>query len=517
MKLDDLPAASLKPERPAAAAAVPPRVAPGLTPASLAAGAAKLDRAPSTAPLEDATPALAPALLELQAVALREPRFDTAATAVMLDLAQRLGASRVSLAVQRRQNQPARLLATSDGIDSDGRLQAMRALSDAADEAIERDGLVESPTPPGALGDPQAPAVPAVAHAALLRADEVRAVLGVAFDLDDGQRAAFLYELRSAPSEPVRAFARDAAMFVGPILMLKAQLDAPLRQRLSHWLRPINARTRQRMLPTPLLVGSLIAVGMFCAALWPSTHHVVAQARIEGHGQRVIPAPLDGFLQSVSVRPGETVKAGQVLATLDDREASLNAERTTAERAQHERQYLDALTREDAAATEIARAKYEQAKAQDELAQARLARSRLLAPFDGVLISGDLASAVGSPVKRGQELMVIAPSQAWRVIAEVDEHDVMLVEPGHKAWLLLAATASGSAAEFTIQRVSPVAQPMDGRNVFEAEGRLEANATGLRPGLRGIARIEAGERAPLAVWWERARNSLRRLMWNVMA
>ncbi|MBL8327949.1 MAG: HlyD family efflux transporter periplasmic adaptor subunit [Rubrivivax sp.] len=450
-------------------------------------------------------------MLELQALALREPRFDSAATAVLAALALRLGCVRVSLAVRRGARSSARILATSDGIDSDSRLEAMRTLADAADEAMDRSDLCEAPPPP------QGAAIAAVAHAALLQVDGVAGVLGMAFDAEPGLRAALILELRRPPGEAARGLARDAALFVGPILLMKAQLDAPLWERVDHWMRPHDRKTGRRALAPLTVLGLAAVIGLASAGLWPSTHHVVAQARIEGLGQRIIPAPMDGFLQSVAVRPGAPVKAGQVLAQLDDRETALQSERTAAERQQTERQYLDALTREDAAATEIARARFEQAKAADELSQARQARSRLVAPFDGVLISGDLASQLGSPVKRGQELMVVAPSQAWRVVAEVDEHDVTLVAPGQSARLLLAALAEPTAA-FTISRISPVAQPVDGRNVFEAEGRIEAvDGAQLRPGLQGIVRIEAGERAPLAVWWQRAVLQLRRLAWTFMA
>lgn len=470
---------------------------------------AHLTPAPTLA--EMPAPAQATAVvLQLQAVAFNERRFDAAATAVLADLAGRLACTRVALAVRRGPALPAEVLASSDGIDHDGRSAAIRALSDAADEALERRAAVLAPSPE----DGRSPV--SVAHAALLRGGDVRAAMGVPFEVLGGMNGVLLFEMRDEPDPSAQQLAQDAAWFVGPLLLLQARADESAGERLSRWWRRELDHTQRHRLPTPAIVGLMVTVGILAAVLWPSTRHVVSQARIEGYGQRVVPAPMDGFLQSVAVRPGEAVKAGQVLATLDDREAALDAERAGAERAQHERQYMDALTREDAAAAEIARARFEQAKAQDDLARARLARARLLAPFDGVLISGDLSSAVGSPVRRGQELMVVAPSQSWRVVAEVDESDVAAVGPGQKARVLLAALDGGSL-EFAVERVSPVAQPVDGRNVFEAEGRVQQDQPGLRPGLRGIARIEAGEHPPLAVWWERASHALRRLWWTVLA
>jgi multidrug resistance efflux pump len=454
---------------------------------------------------------VAPILFELQALALRESGFDAAATTVLSSLAARLRAVRVTLAARRSDHESARVLASSDGIDSDRRLKAQRRLINAADEAMDRKGAIEAPPPPLAIQP-----LPAVALMHLLRTSEVESVLGIAFELDHGQRGALIVELREAAHREQRILARDAAYFVGPLLMLKARLEAPLAQRIWQGLRPYDEQRRRHTLAWPLVTVLGVSGMLLAASLWPMTHHVVAQARIEGQGQRVIPAPMDGFLQSVAVRPGESVKAGQMLAVLDDREAGLQAERTSAERQQLERQYLDALTREDAAATEISRAKYEQAKAQDDLAQSRLALSRLAAPFDGVLISGDLIAQVGSPVKRGQELMVVAPSKTWRVVAEVDEQDIAYIAPGQPARVLLAALG-GSNAAFQVTRISPVAQPVDGRNIFEVEGTVEPGTSELRPGLRGVARIEAGERAPLAVWWERGVNALRRTLWTLLS
>jgi len=477
------------------------------TPQRATANSAK----PATPSTALALPPVVPILFELQALALRETTFDAAAATVLSQLASRLGAARVTLAIRRNDRGSARIVATSDGIDHDRRLQALRRLMNAADEAMDRNGPIEAPQPPVVIQP-----LPAVAMAHLLRPGEVSSVLGIAFELDQGQRGALIVELREAAVREQRVLARDAALFVGPILMLKARLDAPVSERVMRKLRPYDEQRRRHSMSVPMVTAASVCGLLLIASMVPMTHHVVAQARIEGQGQRVVPAPLDGYLQSVSVRPGESVKEGQVLAVLDDRESQLQAERSGAERQQLERQYLDALSREDAAATEIARAKFEQAKAQDDLAQSRLALSRLTAPFDGVLISGDLVSQVGSPVRRGQELMVVAPSKTWRVVAEVDEHDINHVAAGQPAKVLLAAL-SGTSAEFVVARVSPVAQPVDGRNVFEIEGIVQSASADLRPGLRGVARIEAGERAPLLVWWERASNSLRRVLWALMS
>jgi hypothetical protein len=458
----------------------------------------------------------AAALLALQATALQHARREAAGLAVVSALALRLDCCRVTLAL-RDAAQPlgtARVVAVSHGARIDERQQAVQALAAAADEAIDQGAAVEVPAAPDAAAGIR------LAHAALARGPDVAAVLGVPFDAH-GASGALLFERRSPFTDADRTLACDAALFVGPLLLLQARADAPLAERLQSWFRG-GSRAADGRLPAPrrqrLALGLALCGAALLALCWPGTWHVVAPARVEGLGQRVIPAPADGFLQTVRVRPGETVKAGQVLATLDDREPALEVERADAERAQVDRQYRDALTREDAAAAVVAGARLAQAEARHALALRRLERTRLVAPFDGVLLGGDLGPSIGRPVQRGQELMIVAPAQGWRIVAEVDEHDILAVRPGQPARVLFA-TVGGRAEAFTLDRVAPVAQVQDGRNVFEAEGRLTGSdvAPGLRPGLRGVARIEAGERAPILVWAERARHALRRLLWAWLA
>lgn len=450
-------------------------------------------------------------LLELQALVLRHEHFEAAATALAGDLALRLGCTRVSVSWRdaSRAGQPAQVAALSHGADPDARRQAVRRLAETAEEALDHGQAIAWPAPAGTASGPT------VAHAALIGTGDAQAVLSVPFDVDGAAPGVLIFEGAVALAGPALTLALDVALFVGPVLMLKARLDLPWSSRALALLRGSGGPAAQ--FSAGRVTVAAAAVGIAAAAFWPSTHHVVAQARVEGLGQRVVTAPADGFLQTVAVRPGEPVKAGQLLATLDDREPTLEVERSGAEWAQADRQYRDAMGRgDDAGQIVVARAKLEQAQAQLDLARRRLERTRLTAPFDGLLIGGDLAPSVGMPVKRGQELMVVAPATGWRVVAEVDEQEVTAVHPGQKVQVVFAALA-GRVTEFPLARVSPVAVQVEGRNVFEAEGQLAAQDAGLRPGLRGVARIAAGERSVAAVWWERAGGWLRRAWWTVVA
>jgi hypothetical protein len=82
---------------------------------------------------------------------------------------------------------------------------------------------------------------------------------------------------------------------------------------------------------------------------------------------------------------------------------------------------------------------------------------------------------------------------------EVDEIDIAAVQPGQAGALLLSALPWG-AHDIVVERVSPLAKPVDGRNVFEVQARLLQLDASLRPGLQGRARVTVGWLPPLVAW-----------------
>ncbi|HEU4621346.1 MAG TPA: HlyD family secretion protein, partial [Burkholderiaceae bacterium] len=135
------------------------------------------------------------------------------------------------------------------------------------------------------------------------------------------------------------------------------------------------------------------------------------------------------------------------------------------------------------------------------------------APFDGVVIEGDLTQSLGAPVKRGDVLMRIAPDGQWRVIVEVDERDIEGIAIGRRGTLVLSAQP-GAPIDVRVERITPVATSRDGRTFYEVETKPGPSAEPLRPGMTGIARIEAGRRAYGWIWTHRAVDAVRYAIWR---
>ncbi len=448
-------------------------------------------------------------MLRLQARALEHERFGAAATAVVTEMAQRLHCERVSVGFHHHGR--IRVTAMSHGADIQLQQNLVRQLAAAMDEALDQRSLVVHPLPRN-----NAPGL-TLAHAELARANGRVPICTVPITSKGRMFGAFLLERREGIDMHTLDAAKDAATFVGPLLELMHRLNQPLGGRIADAMAPPGRPSGRVLWRKPAVLAAAALLLTLALAVWPTTLRVVATARVEGAGQRVVAAPVDGFVQSVLVRPGDTVKAGQLLMSLEDRDLALERDKWAAEASQLDKVYREALTQDEASAIVIARSKLEQAQAQLALVARQIERSRLLAPMDGMVLSGDLTQAVGSPVKRGQELMTVAPEKSFRVVAEVDERDITLLRVGQRADVLFGALV-GQPLAMTVSRIAPVATALEQGNVFEVDSQPidAARAQPLRPGLRGVVHIDIEPSTLGLVWWQRARQWLQRTSWRVL-
>jgi 3',5'-cyclic AMP phosphodiesterase CpdA len=187
------------------------------------------------------------------------------------------------------------------------------------------------------------------------------------------------------------------------------------------------------------------------------------------------------------------VHAGDLLASLEDRDLVLERLKWVTERQQHVFEYDKALASRQPAQINVIRSQIDQAAAQINLIDEQLARVKLQSPIDGLVVSGDLSQLVGASVQRGQVLFEIAPLEGYRVILDVDERQVGAVEAG-QGGQLLATALPNQPWPFVVDKITPIAEVKSGRNVFRVEGQLTESSERLRPGMEGIGKIEIGRR-----------------------
>lgn len=239
-----------------------------------------------------------------------------------------------------------------------------------------------------------------------------------------------------------------------------------------------------------------LVVGIAALALIPSTYKVTAPASIEGAVRQIMVAPVAGYVKQAEIRAGDIVKTGQLITRLDDRSLQLELQKWRSDRNKIEKEYQDALASRERSQLSILQAQIEQVDAEIKLVQEQIAQTELKSPFDGIVVSGDLSQKLGVPVEIGQALFEIAPLESYRIVLEVDEHDVAGLEAGKTGHLVMAALPR-NRFEFSLEQLLPVAVSGQGNNYFRVEAALSEPSALLRPGMRGIAKVEIGQRSLL--------------------
>ncbi|MCP4992746.1 MAG: HlyD family efflux transporter periplasmic adaptor subunit, partial [Gammaproteobacteria bacterium] len=215
-------------------------------------------------------------------------------------------------------------------------------------------------------------------------------------------------------------------------------------------------------------------------------YRVTAPAGIEGEIRQMLVAPQSGYVVQAKARAGDLVKKNQLIALLDDRDLQLEYKKLESEKNKIETEYQDALAQWDRTELSILRSKIEQFDAELRLIKGNLLRTRLHAPFKGSVVSGDLSQSLGAPVEIGQVLFEIAPLDSYRVIIEVDEHDIANIEVGRPGKLVITAFPQQVFA-ITTRQIVPMADASEGRNYFRVEATLDEPSKQLLPGMHGVA------------------------------
>jgi multidrug resistance efflux pump len=242
-------------------------------------------------------------------------------------------------------------------------------------------------------------------------------------------------------------------------------------------------------------------------------YRVSATTVIEPAIRRAAVAPFGGYIVEARVRAGDLVARGQVLCVLDDREMRLERLKWLSQHEQLLKQHQQALAARKAAEVRILSAQIDQARAQLALLDDQLSRTQVLAPFDGVVVSGDLSQTLGAPVEQGQVLFEVAPLDAYRVILQVDEGDIADVAVGQRGHLLLSGFPT-ERLPLTVEKLTPVSTAREGRNFFRVEAQLETTPVQLRPGMEGVGKIAIDRRLLIWIWTHQLTDWLRLFLWS---
>lgn len=448
-------------------------------------------------------------LVDIVAAALEHEQLKAAVTEVINAIAHRFSCRIAGLGFIKKGRIEIEALSNIDKLDSHTRVA--QAITGAMGEAVDQGATVVYPPGPGhqhlAVG----------LHARLSKILHSGSICTVPL-VKNGKIIGAIFFARSGKNpfaDKTVKLSESIALLIGPVLELRRQeersvaailMDA-MRKWMSRFLGPGHLHLKAGSILAAVLIAWLcIATGKFV---------ISSESTLESKVCQAVVAPVNGYIASSNVRAGDLVREGELLASLDDRELRAEKQKWQGQRAQLTKEYRQALSKLDRAGLAILNARRAQAEAQLRLVEQQLTRTKLIAPFSGVIVSGDLSQSIGSPVERGEVLYEVAATDGYRVVIKVDDRDIGVISTGQHGMLKLAGIPD-KVFPIAVDHLTPVATVEDGRNFFRVEATMEQTSDLMRPGMEGVARIEIGKRKLIWILTRRMVEWLRLFFWSML-
>ncbi len=205
------------------------------------------------------------------------------------------------------------------------------------------------------------------------------------------------------------------------------------------------------------------AVGVALPERGPAVDSIYATGTVEPVTWAQVSSLVPGRIAEVRAQDGDTVKEGDILARLDDREAEANVRQLEV----REQFWQEELARQRAlesrgvasrASYERTQSEYLQAKAATAAARQRLEDLVLRAPIAGTVLRRD--GEVGETADRKQVLFSIGQPKPMRITADVDEEDVVRLAVGQKV-LVKADAFPDRPLAGTVAVITPKGDPVN--------------------------------------------------------
>ena len=436
--------------------------------------------------------------VDLLAAVLNEKEYTAASMALATEMAHRLNSDRVSVGFWEKNK--IQITAISHTADFTKRMNLIRFLSQAMEEAIEQRFAINF-----SLSKRHSNVI-ILAHDELSRQHGAGNILTIPLYHQDAYYAAVTFErpVETPFTEEEVKYVQAVLGLAGVALNEKRLNDKPVYKKLFasvrlQWAKLVGPQYAGRKLAASIIL-TLILFFTFAKGIY----RINADVTIEGELRRVISAPFNGYISQSVKRAGDIVKQQDIIAKLDDRELRLERIKWASQFAQYQRQHQEALAKRNRAQVNILSAQIQQAKAQLNLAESRLKRTHIVAPFDGLIVTGDLSQRLGAAIQQGEVLFELTPLDNYRVILQVDEHRISEIKVGQRGPLVLSALPE-EEYYFQIEKILPTTTSQDGENRFRVEARLESPSKRLQPGMQGVGKVEVEQRRLISIWTQALR------------
>ena len=292
------------------------------------------------------------------------------------------------------------------------------------------------------------------------------------------------------------------------------QKYAPLLPRLSRKFESkVNQFVRIEKLWAKLFGVTLLATFILCCVI-KVPYRITGNFVIEAENQTQISALRDGTLQEVFIREGDQVEAGEILAKLDDIDLRLQQAELNADHARAKAQMEAAMSIGEFAQARIAEAEVSSIEAQLEWTEINIQAGQIFASSSGILLADEeLSRRIGSPIRKGEVLLVLALPQSWQAVIEIDEAEINHLPQNSRGEIAFVSRPSESL-EDSVTRTETMARSRPSGSIFRVFSEIEQQQEiWWKPGMTGVAKLDAGKHTLMWIWTHRLVDWLRLKLW----
>lgn len=445
------------------------------------------------------------AALDLVLLLNEQKKWQAGAMLFCNELAARLGASRVSLGWM--QGEIVKLQATSHTNKFEKNMSVVLSLENAMQEALDQDEEVLWPVRPDAF-------IVARDHEIYAREQASGRILSLPIRVDGVGKGVVTVERHEPAFRPgeisgLRLCCDLSARRLDDLETrhrgLATQIKYGARELLAQTLGPEHTWKKAGAIAAAVILAFLV--------LWPWPYRIDGLFRLNAQTMMSLPAPYEGYIDRVDVQPGDRVTKGQFLLSLDPTQIKLQVAESQAGQMRYRSEAQYAQSSDKVSDMRIAEAQYSEETDRLRQSQYDLARSEVRSPFDGVVVEGDLRERIGSPVKKGEVMMRVCQLDAMQIHVEVPELDISQIKVGQTGEIAFASRPE-IHYPIVVDVIEPAAQARKDGNIFVVRCSFHrALPDWWRPGMMGVAKLNAGTASPLWLLTHRLIDFLQLKLW----
>lgn len=294
----------------------------------------------------------------------------------------------------------------------------------------------------------------------------------------------------------------------------------------------------KHMLVKLCVLAGLLAIAFICQGWYKPMYHVSAPFEFSPIAPHSVSAPSDGYIASIAtvdnaghivpngtrkIKPGDYVRAGDVLLELDTTDMRIKLGESKAEMSTKLREAEKYRAEDKTAEAAMSLDEADRARFEADYLQAQIDRASVKAPVSGYILKGDLEDKLRAPVKQGDPIFEIGSEDSLRIKMDVADRDIQdiydihdVAHEGHPQTGRFATNAlPDQKFDFQVDTIVPMGEAKEGANIFTVYGKITGDkaSESWRPGMSGEARINVGPRRIVWMWTHRLVDFLKLKLW----